>query len=203
MNCISKRWWEMLYDVAKFLPNKYSFVFIDFPLMTLVQQLASQTKTSDIALTVLVYSIDEYNPGKTPSRISLAYGYMGSLFSGTAVPNTERCHPPSRFRFSRCVRGKRSIKIGKRNRKRKENATVPIIPFIPISFRGCVINSYWRGVTEWRLPLSKNDLWGLTLTSQKENNVQLRVLAPQNILIERILQLIMQLFQQTFASILD
>jgi len=148
MNCISKRWWEMLYDVAKFLPNKYSFVFIDFPLMTSVQQIASQTKTSDIALTVLVYSIDEYNPGKTPSRISLTYGYMGSLFSGTAVPNTERCHPPSRFRFSRCVRGKRSIKIGKRNRKRKENATVPIIPFIPISFEGCVINSYWRGVTE-------------------------------------------------------
>jgi len=41
------------------------------------------------------------------------------------------------------------------------------------------------------------------LTSQKENNVQPRVLAPQNILIERILQLIMQLFQRTFASILD
>jgi len=88
MNCISKRWWEMLYDVAKFLPNKYSFVFIDFPLMTSVQHIASQTKTSDIALTVLVYSIDEYNPGKTPFRISLAYGYMGSLFSGTAVPNS-------------------------------------------------------------------------------------------------------------------
>jgi len=67
-------------------------------------------------------------------------GQLSQIPRGVTLPHD------SAFRVA-CVESDQ-LKSVKGTRKRKENATVPIIPFIPISFEGCVINSYWRGVTE-------------------------------------------------------